>query len=235
MSALPPSTTLAVAPRRKLSAELHALNLRFGHDSVQVGEVLDVMGARAYSLLLVLLALPFFTPVSLLGISTVVGAVIAYLGLRLALGMAPHLPQRLRDRRLPPRFFGMLLRGAERIIRILERITRKRLSLFVAGTLAQRLIGAGIMAAALLLMLPLPIPLSNALPAIAIVALAIGRLEDDGGMVLIGFAALLLSAVFFAFLGFFGFEVMEFLHHWYVVHFGSLPPGVPPPAPTPLP
>ena len=89
------------------------------------------------------------------------------------------------------------------------------------------------MAAALLLMLPLPIPLSNALPAVAIVTLAIGRLEDDGGMVLIGFAALLLSAVFFAFLGFFGYEVMEFLHHWYVAHFGTLPPGVPPPTPVP--
>ncbi len=236
MAESPPSTTtLAVAPRRILSAELHALNQRFGHGEVQVGEVLEVMGARAYSLLLVLLALPFLTPVSLLGISTVVGAVIGYLGLRLALGLRPHLPARLRERRLPPRFFGLLLRGAERIIRLLERITRKRLPFFVSGILAHRLVGAGIVAAALLLMLPLPIPLSNALPAIAIVALALGRLEDDGGMVLLGFAVLLLAAVFFAFLGFFGFEVMQFLHQWYGAHFGALPPGVPPTAPTPAP
>ena len=36
------STTLVLAPRRKLSAELHALNVRFGHESVQVGEMLQV-------------------------------------------------------------------------------------------------------------------------------------------------------------------------------------------------
>jgi hypothetical protein len=185
------------------------------------------MGDKAYSLLLVLLALPFFTPVALLGISTVVGAVIAYLGVRLALGLKPHLPRRLRERRLPPRFFGLLLRGAERIIRLFESLSRKRLPLFVTGNLMPRLIGVGIVVAALLLMLPLPIPLTNVLPSIAIVALALGRLEDDGGMVLAGFAALLLSLVFFTLLGFFGFEVMEILDHWFTAHFGTAAAAAP--------
>lgn len=218
-------------PKRKLSAELHALNERFGHEAVRLGEVMDVMGDRAYSLLLVLLALPFFTPVSLLGISTVVGAVIAYLGLRLALGLGPRLPERLRDRRLPPRFFGLLLRGAERVIRVLERITRKRLPQFVTGRWVHRGIGGAIMAAALLLMLPLPIPFSNALPAIAIVALAIGRLEEDGGMVLFGLLSLLVAATFFALLGFFGVEAFNWIHHWYAAHLGAAPVPAPPPAP----
>lgn len=208
-------TTLAAAPRRKLSAELHALNERFGQDEVQVGEVLDVMGDRAYSLLLVLLALPFFTPVSLLGISTVVGAVIAYLGLRLALGLSPRLPQTLRRRRLPPRFFGALLRGAERVIRLLERCTRKRLPVFVSGQWMRRGIGLAVLGAALLLMLPLPIPFSNFLPAVAIIALAVGRLEEDGAAVCAGFVALAVSALFFAALALFGVEIFDFVRDWF--------------------
>ncbi len=235
MSAASSSTTLALAPRRKLSAELHALNVRFGHESVQVGEMLDVMGDRAYSLFLVLLSLPFFTPVALLPISTAFGAVIAYLGLRLTLGLRPRLPDKMRSRRLPPRFFGMLLRGAERVIRLLESITRKRLAFLATDSLVRRLVGSGIVAAALLLMLPLPIPLSNFLPAASITCFAIGLLEEDGGMILTGGVLLLLSLVFFGLLAFFGVEVVEFLHHWFAAHFGSAAavpaPAVTPPAP----
>jgi len=234
MSDSTPSTTLAVVPRRKLSAELHALNARFGHEAVQVGEMLGVMGDRAYSLFLVLLSLPFFTPVALLPLSTVFGAMIAYLGCRLALGLGPRLPESMRSRRLPPRFFGLLLRGAERVIRFLESITRKRLPFLATDPLVRRFVGAGIVAAALLLMLPLPIPLSNVIPAASITCLAIGLLEEDGGMILVGFILLLLSFVFFGFLAFFGFEAMEYIHHWFSAHFGAAA-ATPPPAVTPAP
>jgi hypothetical protein len=226
------STTLALAPRRKLSAELHALNARFGHEAVQVGEMLDVMGARAYSLFLVLLSLPFFTPVALLPLSTAFGAIIAYLGLRLALGLKPRLPDTMRNRRLPPRFFGLLLRGAERVIRFLEGITRKRLPVFITGELPRRLIGLGILGAALLLMVPIFIPFTNVLPAASIVCLAIGLLEEDGLMVLIGFALLFLSIVFFAAIAFFGVEAFGFFHHWFAAHFGAAV-AAPAPAVTP--
>ena len=223
------STAITTAPRRRLSAELHALNERFGQQEVQVGEVLDVMGDRAYSLLLVLLALPFFTPVSLLGISTIVGAIIAYLGLRLALGLSPRLPQNLRRRRLPPRFFGALLRGAERVIRLIERCTRKRLPLFVDGWWMRRGIGLGVVASALLLMLPLPIPFSNFLPALAITSLAVGRLEEDGAAVCTGFAALLISALFFAAIGFFGVELFDFVRGWLASTPAAATGAIPPP------
>ena len=207
----------------RLSAELHALNQRFGQEPVSLGEVIDVMGERAYSLLLVLLALPFFTPVSLLGISTVVGAVIAYLGLRLMLGLRPRLPGTLRARRLPPRFFGRILRGAEHVIRFFERITRRRLTRLATDDWMHRAIGAGIVAAALFLMAPLPVPFSNFLPAVAIAALAVGRMEEDGGLVLAGFVMLLVTAVFFALLAFFGVEVVEWVHQWFGAHTGPAP------------
>jgi hypothetical protein len=49
-----------------------------------------------------------------------------------------------------------------------------------------RLIGLGIIIASLGLMLPLPIPFSNSIPAWAVVLLAIGRMEQDGLLVLLG-------------------------------------------------
>lgn len=199
----------------RLSTELHALNTRFGQEPVSFGELIEVLGGRAYTLLLVLLALPFFTPVSLLGISTVAGAVIAYLGIRLALGLQPHLPNRLRRRRLPPRFFGKLLRATERTIRLLERCTRKRLPQFGTGELVRRAVGVGIVASALLLMLPIPLPLTNTFPAATIALLALGLLEEDGAMVLAGAVLLVFSAAFFGSIGYFGVETFDFFRDWF--------------------
>lgn len=211
----------------KLSAELHALNAHFGHEEVHLGKLIDVLGDRTYSLLVVLVSLPLFTPATLLGIALAIGPLVTGLGLGLAFGIHPsRLPERLRARRLPPRFFGMLLRGAEKVIRLLERFSRKRLPFFVTGEWTRRLIGTGIVLASLLLMVPAF--LSNGPPAAAMVCLAMGLLEEDGGMVLAGIVAILISIAYFTLLGFFGVELFEFVRHWYAAHFGA---GVPIPAP----
>jgi hypothetical protein len=135
--AMPPPSA-AQAHRGRLAAELNALNTRFGRDSVSLGEVVDVLGENTYTLLVLLLALPFVTPVSLFGLSTAFGAAIAYFGIRLACGLQPRFPGRFGSHRLPPRFFGTLLRAAERVIRRLERCTRPRLASLTAGGLAGR-------------------------------------------------------------------------------------------------
>jgi hypothetical protein len=202
-------------PRNSLSAELHRLNEKFGVEDVELGELIELMGDRAYSMMLVLLALPFFTPIGLVGISTAAGAVIAYLGLRLSLGLKPHLPDFLRKRRLPPRFFGLLMRGAERIIRQLERLSRRRLVRFVENRVLRTASGLGIVIAACLLMLPLPIPLTNSVPALTITLFALARMEEDGLMLLVGFGSLVVSIVFFGFLAFFGAETFAWLKTLY--------------------
>jgi len=107
-SAAPDSSSPAgeapVRPR-KLSEELAALQGWFAERPVTLREVISVLHGRAYDLLLILLALPFCTPVPLPGLSTPLGLVIAVISLRLALGQSPWLPERLQDRRLPPGFF----------------------------------------------------------------------------------------------------------------------------------
>ena len=220
------------APKGKLSAELHALNARFGHEEIHLGSLIDLLGDRTYSLLVLLVALPLLTPATLLGIAFAVGPIVTALGLGLVFELHPsRLPDTLRARRLPPRFFGLLLRGAEKIIRLLERVARKRLPFFVSGSLTRRLIGAAIVAAALLLMVPFP--LSNGPPAVAMICLAMGLLEEDGGMVFAGMLALLVTAIGFALVAFFGVEIVEHLRHWYGAHLGAAPTTVPPPTPTP--
>ena len=60
-------------PARKLSEELLLLQERAKTEQIAVRTVIVTLGARAYSLLLILLALPFITPIPLPGLSTPFG------------------------------------------------------------------------------------------------------------------------------------------------------------------
>ena len=71
---------------RRLSEELADLRTRFTEQPVTLREVILVLRGRAYLLLLILLALPFCTPVPLPRLSTPFGLAIALISLRLALG-----------------------------------------------------------------------------------------------------------------------------------------------------
>ena len=63
--------------QRRLSEELDLLRARAGERAVTLREVIYVLGGRAYLLLVLLLALPFITPIPIPGLSTPFGLAIA--------------------------------------------------------------------------------------------------------------------------------------------------------------
>jgi hypothetical protein len=192
---------------RRLSEEISGLIATFADRPVCLREVLLVLQARAYTLLLILLALPFCTPIPLPGLSTPFGLVIAFIGFRLFLGQKPWLPQRLLDKELPPRFFARLLAGANRIIRLLEFFLRPRWKWLSRHRFLQSLYGGIICVSGLLLLLPLPIPFSNLFPALTIILFAAAILERDGYFVIAGFVAFGVALLYFAILFWGGAEL----------------------------
>ena len=131
-------------PARKLSEELLLLQERAKTEQIAVRTVIVTLGARAYSLLLILLALPFITPIPLPGLSTPFGLAIALISLRLALGQRPWLAKSIQRRVLPPKFFDQMVRFAGKIIASFERLLRPRLAILTDyGWLRQ--IHAGLM------------------------------------------------------------------------------------------
>ena len=78
-------------PPRKLSEELADLRNRSALGALTLREVIYTLGGRAYTLLVLLLALPFITPIPLPGLSTPFGLAIALIALRLTLGQRPWL------------------------------------------------------------------------------------------------------------------------------------------------
>lgn len=182
----------------------------FAERALRLRDVLEVTQNRGYTMLLILLAVPFCTPIPLPGFSLPFGLVIAFMGLRLALGQRPWLPARLLDTQLPAKFFPRFLAGTRRLVRWLELLLKPRLGHLVRSRLARQGMGAIILVCGLLLTLPLPLPFSNGLPALTVLLLAAAMLEEDGHAALAGGAAFVLTLAFFAAILWGGAEAVNF-------------------------
>lgn len=211
-----PGAPMAAAPlrRRRLSEELRFLIESFAERPVCLREVLAVLHTRGFTVLLIVLAFPFCTPIPLPGVSIPFGVVIAFVGLRLALGQKPWLPDRLLDTKLPPKFFPRLLAATRRIVRFLEYFLRPRLVWFVRWQIARNVAGAMIMVCGLLMVLPFPIPFSNGLPAMTVLLLAAATLEEDGYSAVAGGILFLLTLTFFSLLFWGGAEAAAWIKDW---------------------
>jgi len=207
---------VAVLPPRKVSEELLHLQARMMTGPVTMRQIIYVLRGRAYTLLLILLALPFITPIPAMGLSTPFGLAIAFIALRLALGQRPWLPKKMQRKELPAGFLNLVLRFSARVIRILEAFLRPRIPAITGSTLLLRLHAVLILLAAIELLLPLPIPFTNTLPAWAIILMAGGLLERDGLAVLLSYVVFAGSVVYFFLLGDAATHAAQALWRWFV-------------------
>ena len=199
---------------RKVSEELAELHTHSVKRVLALREVITILGGRAYLLLILVLSLPFLTPIPLPGLSTPFGLAIALIALRLSLGQSPWLPERLLRRRVPLGFFGRLLTVTGKIIRFLEKFLQPRMSGLTGTALLRQLHAVLILLAALVLLLPLPIPFTNTFPAWTILLLAAGLLERDGVFILAGYVVFAAGVLYFLFLGEATAHLMQALLHW---------------------
>jgi hypothetical protein len=218
-STLPPVALSVIVPAdpahpRKLSEEFALILREFEVETVTLREVIGLLHGRGYVLLVILLALPFCTPIPLPGLSTPFGLIITIIGARLACGAKPWLPSRLLDTRLPPNVFAKVFSFTRRIVLGFERLLRPRLLWVTASARLEQIHAVPIVVCALMLLLPLPVPFSNVIPAWGIMLVAAGLLERDGAFILVGYLAALFTVAFFAAIGIFGIEAVDFLWKW---------------------
>src|ERR1700747_210241 len=179
----------------RLSTDLEALRGRMKDQSLTLGEFKRALRGRGSAMLLVLLALPFCF-VAIPGLSIPFGIAICCIGARMMIGREPWLPRSILHRRLSTARSPHILSSAIKLSRMLESFVRPRFGFLHAGPIMTRVTGLGIVIASLGLMLPLPIPFSNSIPAWAVVLLAIGRMEQDGLLVLLGHLTVVATWVF---------------------------------------
>ena len=184
-------------------------------DAVTLREVLDVIGREGMLVFCIFLALPFMVPVSIPGVSTAFGLVMGLIGVGIMADRHPWLPDRLMRKRFPADRLRLALEKGSVWIHRLGRISRPSIPVLTHGMGMARVNGLMLIAGALLLMAPFGlIPFSNTLPGVAILFLAIGMLQRDGRSILLGYATIVLSALYFAFLLLGGIAVLQGVIDW---------------------
>ena len=159
--------------------------------------LVDHLSTRGHALLALFLTLPFLQPVPLIGLSTPVGAVIAVLGVLMALGRPPWLPRTWLRRELPSPQVIRVVRTGQRLLRRIERFIRPRGVWFHRHRWARPIAGTVIAISGVELALPLPIAFTNTLPALVIATTAVAMLEEDAILAVVGWMAFVLVLAVF--------------------------------------
>ncbi len=174
-------------------------------NGVTLSMVLELLGKESFLILAAFLTLPFLAPVSIPGVSTVFGVIILLIGIGLVLNRPPWLPERFMIHIFPTDKLRICISQSLIWIQRLEKISHRRMSFLCHGHLMGRVIGLVMVAASLLLMAPLAfIPFSNTLPALSILLLSIGVLQQDGIFIALGYLFLVATSVYFTIIAFMG-------------------------------
>jgi len=185
---LQPAIGVPEPPPHRLSEDLEKLLIEAAGRSLTIGELEETLKGRGFALFLMILALPFATPIAVPGLSVPFGIVIIILGTRILFGMKPSLPGFILRRQVPYHFLEKIVGFGLKLCRKMEKIVRPRMHFLQRWPGMINLIGLAITSGGFLLSLPLPplIPFSNMIPAVSVILLTAGLMERDGLLVLFG-------------------------------------------------
>lgn len=187
-------------------------------ERISLGFLVTVLGDRAFGLMIILMALPNLIPgPSIPGYSLVFGAMIGLLAAQMMRGFpAPDLPGWFLRRSLRREHLAAMIRRATPWLRRLERYVTERPGRLTTPT-GER--WTAFLCILLAFALALPLPMGNAPPALALVIISVGLLEQDDRTLMIGviagvvsliYVGVLLAVAFVAFDLLFG-QVIDFL------------------------
>lgn len=185
-----------------LGEKIELIIERLPPTEVTLVEIMDIVGADSLLLLTIFLSLVFIVPVSIPGVSTVFGSGILLIGIARLFSRKLWLPKAIAHRKISAEKLRVVLKRALIWFRRFEKISRPhRLNWLTSGGLIGVLNNCSFILAAILLMAPFGlIPFSNTLPALALIFLAIGLLQQDGSTILLGYLANVATIVYFAIL-----------------------------------
>lgn len=173
-----------------------------------LGDIVDRLDERGFGVMLLLLALPCTLPFVYV-LPQIVALPMLALAAQLALGKrAPWFPERLRRRRFEIAAFRRVIARSEKYLGWVERFARPRLRP-VTGRGGARLVGLLLLAPIISILTPLPA--TNTAPGIGVALAALGLIERDGALVILG---LLVGVVWVALLLTLGLEAASLIRTW---------------------
>jgi len=171
-------------------------------EELTLGEAFDRLGEASYSLIGIVLCLPFLQPISLGPLSTVGGLTFAILGWQLARQHpTPWLPEKVRNSAPSAKVWERIISLLRGVVRFCGKFTKRRYTHLVTGARGDKIVGGLMAIAGLLMAIPFfGIPFNNTLPALVIIAACVAELEDDGAFIFVALALLAVTVAYFIFI-----------------------------------
>ena len=202
--------------KASLGEKLEAVIKNIPSTEVTLIEILENIGHESLMFLTIFLSLVFLVPVSIPGVSTVFGSAILLIGISRLFNRKLWLPKQIANRTIAAEKLIVVLNRALVWFRRLERFSRPdRFQVITREGKFGLFNKLSYILAAVLLMVPFGfIPFSNTLPAIALIFLAVGVMQKDGGCIFIGHLSNLVTIMYFsALIAGGGMTIFEILHN----------------------
>lgn len=177
-----PAAEGGVASRRLARLKAHAAEA----GSVSLDELMSAMGRSSIAFAILILSLPALTPIP--GpFGMVFGTCLAIVSIQIIAGFRRiWLPQFLGRRQISGGTIDLMVRYTAPMVAKVETRLRKNRMRHFAGPRAQAFLGIPVLLLAIAV--ALPIPFGNFLPVAALIMIALGLMERDGLVALLGVA-----------------------------------------------
>jgi hypothetical protein len=210
-------------PEVRMSAALAAAAAAVRDPSVTLRELLGMLGEQGLLVFCGVLAAPFLLPLTVPGMSTVLGLPMLLIGFAVMVSRVPWLPERLLTRSLPAPTVRKVLQKVQVWSERFEHLVRPRWLALTGSRPINVVNGALVIVAVLLLMAPIPlVPFVNSIPALAILLLCFGMAERDGLVIVLGYGLTVVAALYIGVLVYLVFyagmhheQVIESVKHWF--------------------
>lgn len=174
-------------------------------DYITLEEFLEITRHRGRFILCMVLATPFLIPVSIPGSSIPFGIAIMFIGISVIFNKI-LMPKKILKYKIPRNTAINILKGSIMVLKKFEMVLKPRAQILTDRYSMNVINGILLVFSAFLLMLPLPIPLTDTLPAYSIFLLSAGILESDGYFIMISYALIIVTALYFGLMFYIGFE-----------------------------
>ena len=186
-----------------------------------IEKALSELDHFGFSLIALILVLPFMQPFPVGPLSVIGGLTIAAMGLQLLKKKAfPTLPKRLLEITPSSKSWVWITNVCIFIIYWSKKITKNRLNWFVSDEIGLKFEGGIFILGGLLMAIPfaMVLPLNNFFPGLAILFVTIAQFEKDGFFVLVAIFWLIFTILYFGLfmygLYYLGAEGMQYLPEW---------------------
>ena len=185
--------------KEKFSEVISEISLDIPLDGMSFKDLLDITGGRGLFMSCMILTAPFLLPVDIPGSSIPFGSVIFLVGNGIIFNRPVLIPKRVMGRKISKKDMQSILNGISRVLTPLEkRILKPRFCSLTRSRRMEVINGVAVAFGGVLLVTPILAPLGDFFPAYGILFVSLGTLENDGYLVLLGYSALIGTAIYYA-------------------------------------